>query len=93
MITIYKYPIQPTTEEIELSIPGGGPVLSAGLGPNGQPCVWSIVDLEQEDKPVKIYCVGTGWPIDWIMAKSAAIEFVGTIKDGIYMWHVFKEVE
>lgn len=93
MITIYKYPIQPSAEEIDLSIPGGGPVISAGVDPTGQMCVWAMVDLEQEDKPVKIYCVGTGWPLDWIIEKSPAIEFIGTIKDGFYMWHVFKEAE
>lgn len=93
MITIYKYPIQPSAEEIELSIPGGGPVISAGIDPTGQTCVWAMVDLEQEDKAVKIYCVGTGWPLDWIIEKSPTIEFIGTIKNGIYMWHVFKEAE
>ena len=90
MITVYKYPIRPSAEEIELDIPGGGPVISVGIDPTGTPCVWAIADTEKEDVPVKVYCVGTGWPIDWIIEQEDSIEAVGSIKDGIYMWHIFK---
>lgn len=89
MITVYKYPIQPSAEEIELSIPGGGPVLSAGIDPMGRLCVWAIANTDEEDVPVNIYCVGTGWPLDWVMEREDAIELVGSVKDGPYMWHVF----
>ena len=89
MITIYKYPLQPNAEEIELSIPGGGPVISAGIDPIGNTCVWAFADTEKEDIPVRIYCVGTGWPMDWIMEKEDNLECIGTVKEGIYMWHLF----
>lgn len=89
MLTVYKYPINPSDEKIELKIPGGGNVLSAGLDPVNRLCVWALVDLDEEERATNIYCVGTGWPIDWIMEEEDALNFVGSVKDGPYMWHVF----
>ena len=93
MITIYKYPIQPSAEEIELSIPGGGPVISAGVDPMGDICVWAVANTDEKTVPVNIYCVGTGWSLDWIMEKEDEIDLVETVKDGVYMWHVFRGVK
>ena len=44
MLTVYKYPINPSDEKIELKIPGGGNILSAGLDPVNKLCVWALVD-------------------------------------------------
>lgn len=93
MLTVWKHKINPSTEVIELEVPGGGPILSAGLDPMGVPCVWSMVNDEEEIEIVKVYCIGTGWPLDTIMSEEAnGLNFIGTIKDGIYMWHIFQEV-
>ena len=93
MLTVWKHKINPSTEVIELEIPGGGPILSAGLDPMGIPCVWSMVNDEEKIEIVKVYCIGTGWPLDTIMSEEAnGLNFIGTIKDGIYMWHIFQEV-
>lgn len=89
MLTVYKYPINPSDEKIELKIPGGGNILSAGLDPVNRLCVWALVDPDEEECATNIYCVGTGWPIDWIMEEEDALNFVGSVKDGPYMWHVF----
>lgn len=89
MLTVYKYPINPSTEKIELKIPGGGNVLSAGLDPSGQICVWALAQPDEEECITNIYCVGTGWPLDWILEEEDALNFVGSVKDGPYMWHVF----
>lgn len=88
MKTIYKYPIDPTLEKIELAVPGGGEVLAADLDPRGDICVWILVDTEKKDKKVNIYCLGTGMPMDWI--QEDILFFIGTVKDGLYMWHIFK---
>ena len=89
MLTVYKYPINPSDEKIELKIPGGGNILSAGLDPVNRLCVWALVNPDEEERATNIYCVGTGWPIDWIMEEEDALNFVGSVKDGPYMWHVF----
>lgn len=89
MLTVYKYSIRPSEEEIKLSIPGGGPVLSAGVDPIGQLCVWALADTDKPEEDVSVYCIGTGWPLDWITEQEEALNFVGSLKDGPYMWHVF----
>ena len=91
MLTIWKYPIDPSFEKIELAIPGGGPAISAGLDARGDVCVWAMVDDDLEEEIVKIYCVGTGWPLDRIMEDVEALKFIGTVKEGFYMWHIFTE--
>lgn len=93
MKTIYKYPIQPSVEEIVLKIPGGGPVFSAGLDAHNKMCVWAFADTEEKEKPVTIYCIGTGWATDWIVNKGSTIQFIGTVKQGVFMWHIFMEVK
>lgn len=93
MITIYKYPIMPSEEKIELAIPGGGPVLSAGVDPMGQLCIWAIANTDEEDVTVPIYCVGTGWPLDWILEEQDNITLVATVREHIYMWHIFTTTE
>lgn len=93
MLTIYKYVIEPSLEAIDLTIPGGGPVISAGIDPSGNVCVWAMVDTDKPDEKVRIICVGTGWPLDAAMnAARDWLNFIGTVKTGIYMWHVFQEV-
>ena len=35
MLTVYKYAVAPSLETIDLDIPGGGPIISAGIDPGG----------------------------------------------------------
>ena len=64
--------------------------LSAGSDPSGNICVWAIVDPETEiDKRVEydILQIGTGW--DFSQNEFDNMEFIGTVKEGPYMWHIF----
>ena len=36
MLTVYKYAVAPSLETIDLDIPGGGPIISAGIDPRRQ---------------------------------------------------------
>ena len=50
-------------------------------------------DTDEPEEKVRILCVGTGWPLDAIMNEEAnGLNFIGTVKEGIYMWHLFQEV-
>lgn len=92
MLTVYKYPISPSHEVIELDIPGGGPVLAAGLDPMGVMCVWAMANTEEPDEKVRLLCIGTGWPLNAIQSEDAqGLKFIAAVKDGPYMWHVFEE--
>ena len=64
--------------------------LSAGYDSSGDICIWAIVDPEAEiDERVEydILQIGTGW--DFSQDKLDNMEFIGTMKEGSYMWHIF----
>ena len=64
--------------------------LSAGYDPSGDICVWAIVDPEAKvDERVEydILQIGTGW--DFSKNELDSMEFIGTVKEGPYMWHTF----
>ena len=64
--------------------------LSADYDSSGDICVWAIVDPEADiDERVKydILQIGTGW--DLSQNELDNMEFIGTVKEGPYMWHIF----
>lgn len=64
--------------------------LSAGYDPSGNICVWAIVDPEAKiDERVEydILQIGTGW--DFNQDELDNMEFIGTVKEGSYIWHIF----
>ena len=64
--------------------------LSTSYDPSGDICVWAIVDPEAEiDEKVEydILQIGTGW--DFSQNELDNMEFIGTVKEGFYMWHIF----
>ena len=64
--------------------------LSAGSDPSGNICVWAIVDPEagiDEKIEYDILQIGTGW--NFSQDELDNMEFIGTMKEGSYMWHIF----
>ena len=64
--------------------------LSAGYDPSGDICVWAIVDPEagmDERIEYDILQIGTGW--DFNQNELDNMEFIGTVEEGPYMWHIF----
>ena len=64
--------------------------LSVGYDLSGNICVWAIVDPEAEiDERVEydILQIGTGW--DFSQDELDNMEFIGTVKEGPYTWHIF----
>jgi len=83
MKTIYKYPIA-ITEEQEITMPQGAEVIHAGVDPQGNPCVWAMVDTRNEPEPMSILVYGTGAPMAYTPERH-----VGSFNDGPFVWHVF----
>jgi hypothetical protein len=85
MLKIYKYPLQLTDEQV-VQMPGGAKILSTALDPRGNLCVWALVNPELEMVDRLFMIIGTGNPtpdcIEWA-------EFVGTVRQEVFMWHVF----
>ena len=64
--------------------------LSVDYDPSGNICVWAIVDPEagiDEKVEYDILQIGTGW--DFSQNELDSMEFIGTVKEGFYMWHIF----
>lgn len=83
--TIWKFPIEITDRQTVL-MPGESSVLSAGLDPAGEPCLWALVKPGAPEAQVAVRVVGTGHPIDKIPYR-----YVGSFVDGHCVWHVFIE--
>lgn len=86
MKTVYKYPIGLHIKKIEIY--KNAKILSAGYDPSGILCVWALVDTEQEKEEVYFFSIGTGWDL-----PRCDLEFIDTVNDGPYMWHIFKANE
>ena len=64
--------------------------LNAGYDPSGDICIWAIVDPEANvDERVEydILQIGTGW--DFSQDELDNMEFIDTVKEGHYIWHIF----
>ena len=64
--------------------------LSAGSDSSGNICVWAIVDPEagiDEKVEYDILQIGTGW--NFSQDELDNMEFIGTVKEEPYMWHIF----
>lgn len=51
---------------------------------DGAVCAWAIVNHDLPEEDYYLYTLGTGWPVEAIVG-----DFLGTILDGDYVWHVF----
>jgi hypothetical protein len=62
-------------------------VLSVGFQP-GKLCLWALVDPESVLKQVEVEIVGTGHDKEPVEGQ----EFLGTVFDHPFVWHVFYRV-
>ncbi len=85
MTTIYKYALQPIGEQ-RIEMPEHHKILSAGLDPGGQLCIWVLADTKGSPRGRMVYGMGTGNP--W-HEMAFGLDFIGTVNDGPFMWHVF----
>jgi hypothetical protein len=56
---------------------------------NGTPCIWCLVDVEEEQQQIKIRIIGTGNPMP-VLSKD---DYLGTyqLHNGEQIFHVFIE--
>ena len=87
-ITIYKYTLQ-LKDHQTISMPASRRILSVGLDPRGELCVWAFVDRENtENKNIDFYIIGTGHDIRRELLNDT-FKHLGTVTQGMYVWHVF----
>lgn len=88
MKAIYKYELKN-----EVTLPISAQILHYGADPRGVLCLWAVVNTDEEKtKTLEFELVGTGWPLDEMFEQyGVSHEFVTTINDGPYMWHIFRK--
>ena len=82
---IWKFKLSPDLIQ-KVTIPECADCLSVGLDPRNNLCLWAAVpDIEAVTTQVTVYALPTGnGPLP---PESAA--FLGTVKDGSYMVHIW----
>ena len=57
---------------------------------HGVPCIWALVDTDNENEYIYLNMVGTGHQIDDISNK----EFISTfqVENGNFVFHLFKDI-
>ena len=86
MQVIYKYPIKMPGYNA-MSLPENYKILKLGYDANDIPCVWALVETDNEKVDFDITLVGTGWPLD---INPEIATYIDTIVDGPYVWHAFE---
>lgn len=87
MSVIHKYVVRLNGQAPILHLPAGAKVLSAGMQ-GDEVVAWVLQEDEREGLgriPVRIFYVGTGWAGQ----DLSGCEFVGTVQDRTWTWHVF----
>lgn len=88
MKRIYKYELNEQGVQT-LKMPKGAEVISA-IEQNNKVIVYAIVDITKENEEREFSVIGTGWNIPDELLESN--KFIGTVKVGIFVWHVFFKV-
>ena len=81
---ILKYPFGLGVDKLMIPIHGRG-VLSVGMDYDSKYCLWVEVDPEGISVPIDVISFGTGF----IAPDDDELQFVGTVIEGPYRWHVF----
>lgn len=85
MKTIWKYEL-PITDAPEVRMPSGARILSCGLGRQNETIlVWAEVNPDNPPTPCGFRIVGTGHPMPGVG------EYVGTVQDVPFVWHIYEE--
>lgn len=82
MKTIYKYPLLIGINHLQLPyIKVLDVIIQDSL-----PVLYALVDTENQNKKLKVIILGTRWELEDNITDG---EFLRTITDGKYVWHVF----
>jgi len=93
MITIHKYPLKLTNDQI-IDLPVLHEVLTAGYDGNNNLCIWVQVEAYDYVVPIHFHVIGTGNAM-----PDHKVDYINTVRDRftspdtVFIWHVFKEAK
>lgn len=85
MKTIYKYPLALIDYQI-VTLKTGAKLIHVGLDPQGVPCLWALVNIQESPSEWQLWIVGTGNQM-----PPGEKNHVGSFTQGPFMWHVFTQ--
>lgn len=92
-MVIWKYKVMPDNVNQVFSLPRGAEILSFGVDGANQLCFWALVNEQAPHEDRVLVCVGTGWPLTTLEgAKERTIDFIGSVTQDVYVWHLFEIV-
>jgi hypothetical protein len=87
MRTVYKFPIN-TRHNYETTwlAPAGSKSIYTGLDPNGTPCIWMDIQVDEpNDTQYRAVVIGTGRSI-----PSNEYKYLGSFMEAnTYVWHIY----
>ena len=86
MKSIHKYELQ-TTDSQMILMPHGAQIISCQMQ-REIPCLWAIVNPEEQLMPIRLRVYGTGHPV----SDSETLKFIGTyqLDGGRLVFHIFE---
>jgi hypothetical protein len=88
--TIWKFILSNAVDDI--SMPLGARVISAGIDPNNDLCVWAEVNPSNAYTFRSFMFLGTGMPIPKT-PEGKTRKFIGTANRGPLIWHIYEIVD
>jgi len=83
MTTVYKYPLNPISDEVKIEMPSGARILHVHEQ-NGIPTIWALVDLAAAGAERVFAIRGTAHPVEDNLA------YLGSAHCSPFVWHVFE---
>lgn len=81
-LRVFKYALS-FSEPADVLMPLSAKILHVDSH-NGVPCIWALVEAEEQPTPRRFYIRGTGQPI----AKE--FSYVATFQVPPFVWHLFE---
>jgi hypothetical protein len=85
-MVIWKYELSITAMQ-EIEVPLGAKVLSAKMQ-DQRLCLWAMVDPNEQRIRMPIEIIGTGHKT----SNCCSREFIDTVIDGPFVWHIFRRI-
>ena len=91
---IHKYVLNSFLESQIIEISGLDRILSVGLDPSEELCIWAIVDTNNSNVTwTRVLIIGTGISFDPDILTDTELgpvnRFLGSVTQGSFVWHVF----
>lgn len=84
---IYKYPLTGWEQGyVKVELPEWSDILETGFDPNGELCIWALVEPDNEKYTRTFMVCGTGSSV------TDKVIHLASVTDRQFIWHVFEVI-